>query len=295
MIPIKAWYQYQRKAWYQYQPISLKPICQGRFMGSVCGDGNWLPSQLQPPYSFVDCTVNIKQFKVFFYLIFNPFLRLRFLDVETYPERRPVPSLWKIFWSNVRGLAGNLSDLTVVSSQYDILLCSETLVSDLSHATELLVPGFGHPVLSYRAKCLGPEGWRHTFEMVTMHFANPNLSVVVAKCWFLGFVVWDSSLCRNPDLDDRIFYCLLTSMAAVQANDDRASFQFVGDLNGYHPEWLGCTTTNRHGFAALDFVWWRSGGCRPKPCTWWYTWPPDDWCSWPSTGWCCSTHSQGHR
>ena len=43
--------------------------------------------------------------------------------------------------------AGNLSDLTVASSQYDILLCSETLVSDLRHVSELLVPGSGRPVL----------------------------------------------------------------------------------------------------------------------------------------------------
>ena len=44
--------------------------------------------------------------------------------------------------SSVRGMAGNLSDLTVASSQYDILLCPETLVSDMRHV-ELLVPGFG--------------------------------------------------------------------------------------------------------------------------------------------------------
>ena len=59
------------------------------------------------------------------------------------------------------------------------------------------------------------------------------------------------SLYRNPDLDDRIFYCLLTSMAAVQAEDMR-SFQLVGDLNGHHREWLGSATTNRHGVAAFD-------------------------------------------
>ena len=58
----------------------------------------------------------------------------------------------------------------------------------------------------------------------------------------------------NPDLDDRINDCLLTAMAAVQAADARASFLFVGDLNGYHQEWLGSTTTNHHGFAALDFA-----------------------------------------
>ena len=48
--------------------------------------------------------------------------------------------------------------------------------------------------------------------------------------------------------------CLLTSMAAVQAEDVRASFLFVGDLNGHHQEWLGSATPNRHGVAAFDFA-----------------------------------------
>ena len=61
------------------------------------------------------------------------------------------------------------------------------------------------------------------------------------------------SLYRNPDLDDRIF-CLLASMAAVQADDVRTSFLFVGNLNGHHQEWLGSPTTNRHGVAAFDFA-----------------------------------------
>ena len=33
-----------------------------------------------------------------------------------------------------------------------------------------------------------------------------------------------------------------------------ASFLFVGDLNGHHQEWLGPTTTNRHGVNAFDFA-----------------------------------------
>ena len=61
-------------------------------------------------------------------------------------------------------------------------------------------------------------------------------------------------LYRNPGQDDRIYDRLLTAMAAVQAMDARASFLFVGDLNGHHQEWLGSTTTNRHGVAALDFA-----------------------------------------
>ena len=46
----------------------------------------------------------------------------------------------------------------------------------------------------------------------------------------------------------------LASMAVVQAEDIRASFLFVGDLNGHHQEWLGSTTTNPYGVAALDFA-----------------------------------------
>ena len=89
----------------------------------------------------------------FLYLIFYGCLRLWFLDVETNPgPRRPVPDVCRILCSNVRGLAGNLSGLTVASSQYDILLCSETLVSDMRHVSEVLVPGFGRPVLLCRGQ-----------------------------------------------------------------------------------------------------------------------------------------------
>ena len=68
------------------------------------------------------------------------------------------------------------------------------------------------------------------------------------------------SLYGNPDLDDRIFACLLTSLAAVQAEDVRASFLFVSDLNGHHQEWLGSPVVlqplqpNRHGVAAFYFA-----------------------------------------
>ena len=43
-------------------------------------------------------------------------------------------------------------------------------------------------------------------------------------------------------------------MAAVLAEDVRASFLFVGDLNGHQQEWLGSTTMNRHGVAAYYFA-----------------------------------------
>ena len=49
---------------------------------------------------------------------------------------------------------------------------------------------------------------------------------------------------RNPDLDDRIFYCLRSSMVAVQTENIRASLVFVewpssGVVGFYHhePSW----------------------------------------------------------
>ena len=81
-------------------------------------------------------------------------------------------------------------------------------------------------------------------------------------CWeilvFRVRGVWQNlcvfSLYCNPDLDDLVFHCLLTPMAAMQAENVRASFLFVGDLNGHHQEWLGSTTTNRHSVAAFNLA-----------------------------------------
>ena len=57
----------------------------------------------------------------------------------------------------------------------------------------------------------------------------------------IGHNLYVFSLYSNPDLADRIFDSLLTSMAAVQAEDVRASFLFVGDLEGHHQEYSSTT------------------------------------------------------
>ena len=196
----------------------------------------------------------------FRYLIFYAWLRLRFLDVETNPgPRRHDPAVCRILCSNLRGLARNLSDLTVASSQYDILLCSETLASDVRHVSEILASRFGRPVLLCRGKMPRARGMAAYVRDCYGAFRKPKFEY--GCCEMLVFRVcgvrqnlYVSSLYRNPDLDDRIFDCLLASMAAVQTEDIRASFLFVGDLNGRHQEWLGSSTTNRHGVAAFDFA-----------------------------------------
>ena len=46
----------------------------------------------------------------------------------------------------------------MASSQFDVLLCSETLVSDMRHVSELLIPGFGRPVLLCRGSMTRARG-----------------------------------------------------------------------------------------------------------------------------------------
>ena len=158
----------------------------------------------------------------------------------------------------MRGLAGNLSDLTVASSQYVILLCSETLVSDKHHVSEVLVPGFCRPVLLCWGKMPRARGMAAYVRDGYGAFRQPKFECGCCEMLFFSVCgvrqnLYVHSLYRNPDLYDRIFDCLLASTAAVQAEDVRA-FLFVGDLNGHHQEWLCSTTTNRHGVAAFDFA-----------------------------------------
>ena len=149
----------------------------------------------------------------------------------------------------------------------------------MSQVSQLLVPGFGRPVLC-RVRMPRPRGMASYVRDGYGAFCKPKFECGCCQMRFLWFVVRDRtyvfSLRCNPDLDDRIFDCLLlTSMAAVQAEDVRASFLFVGDFNSHHQEWLGSTTINRHGvFAAFDFA--TVSGCfqlgyRANPCTWWDT------------------------
>ena len=149
-------------------------------------------------------------------------------------------------------LSRNLSNLTLASSHDNLLLCSDTLLSDRHHTSELLVPGFGHPVF------LCQDGVPRSYGMAAYvrngygEFRHPKFD-----CGFYEMLVFRVCGARQnfylfswyhvPDHDDRIYEYLLKSMAAVQAVDVCASFLFMGNLNGHHQDWLGSTSTNRHG------------------------------------------------
>ena len=152
----------------------------------------------------------------------------------------------------------NHSNLTVSSSRHDILLCSKTLVSDMSQCWSCWFPYLVALHVVPGADESGPVGWLHMYKMDTEHVAKPTFECGCSELMF--FRVYDVrqnfiviSLYRNHPLDDLIFDCLLTSMAVMQARDVCTSSMFVADLNGQHQEWLGSTTTNRHGVAAFDY------------------------------------------
>ena len=79
--------------------------------------------------------------------------------------------------------------MTMASSQYVTLLCSETLVSDMHHVSELLVPVFGRPVLLCRGKMPRARMMAAYVRDGYGAFRQPIFECGVAKCWLLGCLV----------------------------------------------------------------------------------------------------------
>ena len=137
-------------------------------------------------------------------------LKFMYLDVE--PTRAPsflFFTVCRILRSNVRGLSKMLSDLNMTFSQYDDISLVETLVSDLCHVSDSLVPGFGHTVLcrDRMSRALGLATYmRDEYGAFRQHEFSCDCSEMLvfrvcgAKQNFYVF-----SLYHNPDLDDWIY------------------------------------------------------------------------------------------
>lgn len=62
------------------------------------------------------------------------------------------------------------------------------------------------------------------------------------------------SIYCNPDVDDSLYDCPLTRMAAIQENDKKALFLFAGEFNDHHTEQLNSVSPiDCQGLRALDF------------------------------------------
>ena len=84
---------------------------------------------------------------------------------------------------------GNLSDLTMAKSQYDKLLGSEGLVSDMRHVPELLISGFGRPVLLCRSKMPRARGMAAYVRDHYRAFRQPKFECGCCEMLFFEFAV----------------------------------------------------------------------------------------------------------
>ena len=152
-------------------------------MGFVGGGGNIALSTAPPPSFRALCCKHLIVYGIHISYVFDACLRLRFPDVETNLARGglfPLSADYSVVMCGAwpwRRLC-----MTYCCAQRFLSLMCVTCLSCWFPDLVALSCCAGEG-------CLGPEGWRHTYEIDMEHFANPSLSVVVAKCWFLGFVV----------------------------------------------------------------------------------------------------------
>ena len=157
-------------------------------------------------------------------------------DVEVNPGPVNVRNRqFRVLYLNIRGLQGNLHDLIVASNGFDIVFCSETLVSNFRHIAKLSIPGFKRPILLKCNEINRAQGMAvyirsgcsasHKASFECGCHETQIIKVCGKQSNFYLFSVY-----RNPDADDGIFDCLLVSTAAIQENDGEASFVFIGIL-----------------------------------------------------------------
>ena len=64
----------------------------------------------------------------------------------------------RVLYSNIHGLHANLDELAVARSDYDVLVCAESKISDRRLLSELCIPGFGCPEQRLRNSTPGAQG-----------------------------------------------------------------------------------------------------------------------------------------
>ena len=160
--------------------------------------------------------------------------------------------------------------MIIASRGFDILFCSETLVSNFRHIAELSIPGFKRSIL-FKCNEISRAQWvavyirsgcsashKAIFECGCHEVKKIEVRGKHNNFHFINFHLF--SVYWNPDIDDEIFNYLSVSMAAIQENDKKASFVFIKDFNTHHKEWLNSISqTDCHSIRALDFS--SESGC----------------------------------
>ena len=194
------------------------------------------------------------------FLLYFACLVLRYPDVEENPGPRGSTSpRCRVMFSNINGLHGNLAELSVVSSRYDVVVCAETKATQFRHPAELLLPGFCSPVLLPRGA--RPNGLGLALYVRAGYSASRQMKyecscceVMVVKLSGARANFYVTFVYRSPSTDTRVFDCLLESMGKIQSEDPKSVFLFIGDFNCHHSDWLGSFRTDPPGIAAHNFA-----------------------------------------
>ena len=138
----------------------------------------------------------------------------------------------RVLYSNIRGLHANFYEFAVAGSDYDVLICSVSKVSDSRHLSELCIPCFCCP----QQRFLVPRSTRSSWCPNSTPGAQGMAIYVMegfrsfrqrklecschASCVFRicstinNFYVYE--VYRNPGHNGSLYDCLLDSMARVQ-------------------------------------------------------------------------------
>ena len=170
-------------------------------------------------------------------IFFYGWVKLQFSDVDVNPGPRAVPQCCRVMLTNINVLHGNRDELAIAATKFGVVACADTKVSDRTHVSNLLLPGFKTQTLLLKGMALFvPSGLsvslQESFECSCCEFMVAMIPGQWLNCCL--FVVY-----RSPSTDDRVFDCLCEAMGSIQSVDSKSVFCFVRDFNCHHSEWLG--------------------------------------------------------
>ena len=84
------------------------------------------------------------------YFLWLLFILLLSGDIKINPSPNYVSNKCRFLYHNIRGLNNNIKSLQIACHKHDIIFCSETLVSNHRHISEISLPGFNNPTLLLR-------------------------------------------------------------------------------------------------------------------------------------------------
>ena len=147
-------------------------------------------------------------------------------DVDLNPGPGPDKRV-RVLYSNIRGLLANLDELAVAGSDYDVLVCAESKVSDRRHLSVLHIPRVGCPQQRLlRSAAFAKQSlsrvWLYLLGKDSASSSRESWSVLAMNhesCVFRicsrinNFCVYD--FYHNPGQDGSLYDCLLDLMARV--------------------------------------------------------------------------------